>query len=212
MFGLDDSLKVLKKEWKDVGVDMSIIRGWQKYYDKVIKQAPILESQYQTARVELKAVLAALRSLEQSLIIGDINATLENNLRDLKKYQGHFHHEFLISKEDADFHSTYDSILRLCEKGANEKSDALILQSEVENLIALATENLDKKWPDSRAMAYFYIERSDKELVELPHADKVEKVQRIYESEFLKPLRECLTGWLREERVKEIMEEELWKY
>ncbi len=213
MFGFEDSLKTLKKELKDAGADIGIIRDWQKYYDKVRKQAPTLESQYQTAKVELKVVLAALRTLEQYIIVGSLDKViLDAQVKELKKYQGHFNHEFFICKEDTDFHSTYDSIIKLGEKGVSEKADILILQSEIENLIALIVEGLEKKWPDFRALAYFYIERTDKVIADVPHADKIDKVHRIYENEFLKPIRECMTGWMREERINQIMEVELWKY
>ncbi len=213
MFGFDDSLKTLKRELKEAGADVTPIRDWQKNYDKVRKQTPVLEGQYQTARKELELVLAVLKQLEQYLIAGNVDRSgLENYMRELKKYQGHFNHEFLISKEDTDFQSTYDSILKLSNKGIHSQSEALILQSEVENLLAVTVEALDKEWPDFRAMAFFYIERTDRELFDLPHADKVAKVLRIYDNEFIKPMRDCMLEKLSEARVNQIMEDELWRY
>ena len=210
--GFEDSLKVLKKELKDAGVDMNVVRDWQKYYDKVKRQAPQLEFQYQTATKELESVLSLLKGMEQFLISNKGTGDVTGYAKELKRYQGHFNHEFLISKEDSDFHSTFASILSLCEKCKRESSDALILQSEVENLIALVEEALEKELPEYHAMAFYYIERSDKEIFDLPHADKVAKVLRIYENEFLKPLRDGMEGRIRGQRIKEIMEEELWKY
>lgn len=213
MFGFDDSLKTLKRELKEAGADVTPIRDWQKNYDKVRKQTPVLEGQYQTARKELELVLAVLKQLEQYLIAGNVDRSgLENYTRELKKYQGHFNLEFLISKEDTDFQSTYDSILKLSNKGIHSQSEALILQSEVENLLAVTVEALDKEWPDFRAMAFFYIERTDRELFDLPHADKVAKVLRIYDNEFIKPMRDCMLEKLSEARVNQIMEDELWRY
>lgn len=209
--GFDDSLKNLKKELKDAGVDISVVREWQKYYDKVKKQTPLLEQQYQTAGMELKSVLSILKEMEQALISNRAGVELTQYAKELKKYQEHFNHEFLISKADTDFHSTYESILKLCEKKGNGQSGVLILQSEVENLIALVTEALDKEWPDFHAMAFYYIERSDKEIYDLPHTDKVAKVRRIYENEFLKPLRDCMAERMSDKRVNQIMEVELWK-
>ncbi|MBQ8627706.1 MAG: hypothetical protein IJ419_16315 [Agathobacter sp.] len=211
--GFDDSLKSLKKELKESGVDMSVVRDWQKYYDKVTRQKPQLENQYQIAKNELETVLSLLKDAEQLLIAGGGNKeSLAAFAKELRKYQGHFNHEFLISKEDSDFHLTFESILNLCNKDMNANGNALILQSEIENLIALTVEALDKEWPDFRAMAFYYIERTDKEIFDLPHADKVAKVRRVYENEFLKPLRECMLGRISEKRMSEIMEEELWKY
>ena len=210
--GFDDSLKDLKKELKDAGVDMNVVRDWQKYYDKVNRQSPQLENQYQTVKRELETVLSLLKDMEQRLISGEAGRdALSEFTKEMKKYQGHFNQEFLISKEDSDFHLTFESILKLCNKDVGAQGDALILQSEVENLIALTTEALDKDWPDFRAMAFYYIERTDKEIFDLPHSDKVAKVNRVYENEFLKPIRDCMEGRISENRIREIMEEELWK-
>ena len=91
-----------------------------------------------------------------------------------------------------------------------EQKDKLILQSEVENLLAVTKEALEKEWPTFRAMAYFYIERTDKEIIEMPHAEKVSTVQRIYEDEFVKPMIQVLEHAFGETRAKKIMEVELW--
>lgn len=209
--GFDDSLKNLKKELKEAGVDMHRVKEWQKVYDKVRRQAPQLKNQYQTVRNELETILSLIKGMEQSLIADKEEADLVKPAKELKKYQGHFNHEFLISKADSDFHSTYESILKLCGENSKEKSDILILQSEVENLIALVEEALEKEVPDAYAMAFYYLSRSDREIAELPHTEKMAKVRRVYESEFLKPLRACMMGHVSEERMKMILEDELWK-
>lgn len=210
--GFDDSLKSLKRDLKDSGVDMSFIRQWQKNYDKVRLQAPILESQYKTAKQELQTVLSLIMDMEQQLIGGVANKdSLSVFSKEMKKYQGHFNQEFLIGKADTDFQTTYVSIIKLCEKDISVKRNALILQSEIENLMAVTKEGLEKEWPDFRALAFFYIERTDREISELPHSEKLVKVKDIYEMEFNKPFREALMGRVDAIRIKEIMEEELWK-
>ena len=135
--GFDDSLKSLKRDLKDSGVDIGFIRQWQKNYDKVRQQTPILENQYKIAKQELEAVLSILKDMEQQLIRGSVNKeSLAVFLKEMKKFQGHFSQEFLIGKEDTDFQTTYVSILKLCDKDVNVKGNALILQSEIENLMA----------------------------------------------------------------------------
>ena len=211
--GFDDSLRPLKKEFKDAGVNMDVVRDWQKYYDKVRRQAPQLEGQYQKAKGDLETVYAVLKKAEQLLIACKSSAEavkVDEFAREMKKYQGSFNHEFLISKEDSEFHLTYATMLGLCGKTLREQKDVLILQSEVENLMALTKEALEKEWPAFRAMAFYYIERSDKEIFDLPHSDKVDKVHRVYENEFLKPLRDALKECLPEERVNNILENEIW--
>ena len=215
LFG-EDSLKGLKKELKTANADMSLVKGWQKIYDKVKKNASQIESQYTQAKKELEQVHTLWKKMEQSLIAikGDLGnasyvALISECARELRKYQGHFNHEFLIGKEDKEFHLTYQTILNLCAKGFTDTKDVLILQSEVENILAVTEEALEKDWPDYRAMAYFYLERSDREIFDLPHSDKVAEVSRIYETEFLAPMRQMLEKSLGEERARQIMEVEL---
>lgn len=209
--GFDDSLKVLKKEFKDAGVDMSVVRLWQKNYDKVRQQAPILETQYKTAKQELEIVFSLIKNMELKLIEGSANRENLNIFsKEMKKYLGHFNQEFLIGKEDTDFQTTYASIIKLCDKDMSVKGNALILQSEIENLIAVTQEALEKEWPDFKALAFFYIQRTDKEITELPHHDKVTKVENIYKEEFVKPLENTLKDRMTDIRIREIMEEELW--
>lgn len=206
LFG-EDSLKGLKKELKTAGADMSFVKGWQKSYDKVKKNSVQIGAQYEQAKKELEQVHAILKKMEQSLI--DRNDALNECAKELKTYQGHFNQEFLIGKEDKEFHLIYQTILNLCAKGCATQKDILILQSEVENILAVTEEALEKNWPDFRAMAYFYLERTDREIFDLPHSDKVAEVSSIYEMEFLAPMRTVLTKCFGEERAKQIMEVEL---
>ena len=61
LFG-EDSLKGLKKELKNVGADMSFVKGWQKIYDKVKKGTKQIEMQYTQAKVELEHLPARHQS------------------------------------------------------------------------------------------------------------------------------------------------------
>lgn len=213
----DDSLKGLKKELKAVGTDVSFVKNWQKTYDKVRKQKPILEGQYVQTKKELQIVYAVLKEMEQLFIsckegadVLQVQKKLDEFVKDMKKYQKDFILEFLIGKEDKEFHLTYSAIITLGEKKITEKKDTLIIQSEVENLMAITKEALDKAWPDFRAMSYFYLEHTDKELLELPHGEKIEKVTQMYEREFYNPMFQVLENALGKERAETIMEVELW--
>ena len=90
--------------------------------------------------------------------------------------QNNFDHEFLVSKEDQEFHSTYDTILRLGMKALNASDQKLLLQSEIENLLALLKENLEKEEPKIEALTFYYQLGSDQELAQLPPAEKLEKL------------------------------------
>jgi len=210
----DDSLKELKKELRNAGGDVSFVKGWQKCYDKIQKQSPVIQSQYIKAKTDLQTVMNCLKGMEELLTSGMDLPLMKKEIfifiKEMKKYQKGFDYEFLVSKEDKEFHLIYDTILVLGEKDIREKQDILILQSEVENLMAVTQEALGKKWPSFRAMAYFYIDRTDKELSDFPHLDKVERVQCIYEDEFVKPMMQVLESAFGQERAKKIMEVELW--
>ena len=207
LFG-EDSLKGLKKELKSAGADMSFVKGWQKSYDKVKKNSGQIEAQYTQAKRELEQVHTILKQTEAILIARE--GKLSECEKELKKYQGHFNHEFLIGKEDKEFHLTYQTVLKLAANGHKSQKDVLIMQSEVENILSVTEEALAKKWPDFRAMAYFYLNRTDKEISDLPHMDKVAEVNRIYEVEFLAPMREVLTKSFGEERAKQVLEVDVW--
>ena len=217
MFFGEDSLKGLKKEWKAAGADMSFVKGWQKSFDKVKKASVQIENQYTQVKTELNQVHTILKGMEQTLIgmksdVANISYrnTLNECAKELKKYQGHFNQEFLIGKEDKEFHLTYQTLLTLCAKGFKEAKDVLIMQSEVENILAVTEEALAKEWPSFRALAYFYLDRTDKEIVDLPHSDKVMEVNRIYEIEFLAPMRKVLTECFDEERANYTLEVDVW--
>ena len=212
-----DSLKGLKKELKTTGTDMAFVKEWQKQYDKLRKQYPVLERQYIKTKTDLKLVLTALQKIEQVLIsLNDSSAVdamqqkISGGENVLKKYQNNFLCEFLIGKEDQEFHSTLSAIISLCEKDMRDKQVRLILQSEVENLMVITKEALEKHWPDFRALAYFYMGHTDQEILELPHAEKVDLVQRMYQDEFYHPMKQVLENAFGVERADKIMEVELW--
>ncbi|MBQ8518300.1 MAG: hypothetical protein IJ455_01685 [Agathobacter sp.] len=216
LFG-EDSLKGLKKELKSAGADMSVVKAWQKIFDKVKKGSLQMETQYSQAKKELEQVYSVLKKMEENLIAmkSDLENTvyrdsMSDSAKELKKFQGHFNQEFLIGKEDKEFHLTYQTLLGLCGKGCKGQKDVLILQSEVENILAVTEEALEKEWPSYRAMAYFYIDRTDKDIFDLPHSDKVTEVNRIYENEFLEPMREILIKSFGEERAKQTLEVDVW--
>ena len=216
LFG-EDSLKGLKKELKAAGAEMSFVKSWQKTFDKVKKSTGQLEAQYTQAKKELEQVHTVLKTMEKHLIAMKedmTNVTYKNALndcaRELKKYQGHFNQEFLIGKEDKEFHLTYQTLLSLCGKGFQGQKDVLIMQSEVENILAVTEEALAKEWPSFRALAYFYLSRTDKDILDLPHSDKVVEVTRIYDAEFMEPMRAVLVKSFNENRAEQILEAEIW--
>ena len=208
MFGFEDSLKELKKELKAVGADRTYVKEWQKSFDKVRKQSAVLKTQYTQAKLDLESVYQSLKTMEKKLIAGETDLSAE--VKGLKAYKTSFNQEFLIGKEDKEFHLTFQTILSLGEKKISAQKDALILQSEIENLLAVTKEALEKEWPEFRAMAYFYIERTDRDIIDMPHTEKVGYVQRIYEDEFVKPMMQVLQSAFGDERAKHIMEVEVW--
>ena len=216
--GFNDSLKAWKKDLKTSGADMSALKAWQKVYDKVMRQEPQMEKQYIQAKSELESVHTLLLELEDMLVAWKEQDQAVMEIRfvqkigafsnEMKQYQDNFHHEFFISQYDEEFHLTYKTLLQLCD---SMQRDFLILQSEVDNLLAMVKEALAKEQPDYRALTFYYLERKEEEIYDIPHSDKVDKIKCIYESEFLQPIRQMLLNCYGEEKTSQIMEVDLWK-
>ena len=138
MFGKDDELEKVKSALAAMDGDMSAFRVWQKQYDKLNRQWQAVQERYQKARQITEQVHRNAKQLEE-ILVDDTQGQRKEAARILKEWkrlQNGFDHEFLISKEDREFHSTYDTIVRLGIKAVDKEDQKLILQSEVENRFA----------------------------------------------------------------------------
>lgn len=194
MFGKNDELDRIKEALEAVECDMSVFKSWQKQYDKVNRQWISVQDQYEKARLATRQVEADTRSMEKMLNGEEVEDRKEfaRLLKNLKQRQNGFDHEFLISREDQEFHSTYDTILRLGVKALEVPADKIILQSEIENLLALLRENLEKEAPDPRHLCYYYLTGTDQALAKLPPAERLDRITRVYEHEFMEPILEMV--------------------
>lgn len=193
MFGRE-GLKELKEALAACGCDMNTFKSWQRQYEKLIKQMPSVRAQYENALFTTQEVYVIAQELEKMIVDrGEaVRKEFAGMLKNLKKVKNTFDHEFIISREDREFHSTFDSILKLGVKALDDAQQRLILQSEIENLLALLKENLEKEEPQLYALCFFYQEHSDQELMELPPSKRVERIVEQYQNEFVKPIVQML--------------------
>lgn len=194
MFGRNDFVENVKSALAAVDCDMGAFRSWQKMYDKLKKKKSEQEDRYRRCREQTKRVQEDAQLMEHMLTTAQSVDGKEFGrlLKDLRQMQNSFDHEFLVSKEDQEFHSTYDTILRLGTKALNAPDQKLLLQSEIENLLALLKENLEKEEPKIEALTFYYQLGSDQELVQLPPTEKLEKITYFYEREFRQPILQLL--------------------
>ena len=194
MFGRNDFVENVKSALAAVDCDMGAFRSWQKMYDKLKKKKSEQENRYRRCREQTKRVQEDAQLMEHMLTTAQSVDGKEFGrlLKDLRQMQNSFDHEFLVSKEDQEFHSTYDTILRLGTKALNAPDQKLLLQSEIENLLALLKENLEKEEPEIAALTFYYQFGSDQELAQLPPAEKLSKITYLYECEFRRPILELL--------------------
>lgn len=190
LIGLDQKEKDFKTAMQAAGADMSVVKEWLKVYEKTRKLSLTIAGNYYDVRNNLTKLLENVVQLEEFLRAGaQISQQQEQQIREIikfmKKHRGLFDSEFLISKADKDFYTTFDAIIMLAAKFLDNGENGILLQSEIENLIALIQEGLGREKPDLFALSYFYIRRSDKELEELTFPEKVAKVTRIYQTEFI---------------------------
>lgn len=193
MFGEDSEIRQLKKRLSLAGCDMDIVKNWQRQLERMHKQYRMQCQQYDKARYCLLEVDSLMKKLEQILIAKDAwsnehNRKLTDIRKELKKRKDIYIHEFLVSKEDRDFHLTYETILKFSEKHDVSQEQRVFLQSEVENILAMIQEDLEKEKPDMLALTYFYLAGSDLQLLELPPKGRLEKIKKVYELEFLEPM------------------------
>ena len=158
MFGRNDFVENVKSALAAVDCDMGAFRSWQKQYDRLKKKQKEQKERYERCREQTKRVQEDAQLMEQMLIAEQTADRKEFGrlLKDLRQMQNNFDHEFLVSKEDQEFHSTYDTILRLGMKALNAPDQKLLLQSEIENLLALVKENLEKEKPKIEALTFYY--------------------------------------------------------
>lgn len=209
MFGRNDFVENVKSALAAVDCDMGAFRSWQKMYDKLKKKKSEQEDRYRRCREQTKRVQEDAQLMEHMLTTAQSVDGKEFGrlLKDLRQMQNSFDHEFLVSKEDQEFHSTYDTILRLGTKALNAPDQKLLLQSETENLLALLKENLEKEEPKIEALTFYYQLGSDQELAQLPPAEKLEKITYFYEREFRQPILQLLeNGISRAGQLKDIYE------
>lgn len=193
LFGSDEEVKKLKTAFGAAGADMSIVKAWLKTYEKTRKEALTCMGRYYSGKDNLEKLISGLEELEKmirgyrALESGEKNS-FQSIIKDFKKMQGSFNDEFLISKEDKDFHTTLESVIKLAPSYVNKGENGVILQSEIENLMALAKEGIERERPELFALSYFYLEHTNADLAELNFSQKVDKVTRIYNEGLIKPI------------------------
>ena len=128
MFGRNDFVENVKSALAAVDCDMGAFRSWQKMYDKLKKKKSEQEDRYRRCREQTKRVQEDAQLMEHMLTTAQSVDGKEFGrlLKDLRQMQNSFDHEFLVSKEDQEFHSTYDTILRLGTKALNAPDQKLL--------------------------------------------------------------------------------------
>ena len=184
----DDELKHIKKAMQAAGCDMPVVRAWLKLYEKVQKQTKITKENYIRARKNLQDIQAKVRKMEETMTApGEAKEILDQKIRnftaELKKREGSYLHEFLVSSMNREYILTYQAVTNLW----NASCDMLIFQSEVENLSAMNEEILSRPFPDFRHIGFFEITQPAELLTDLPYEEKVRKVKSLYEADFIRP-------------------------
>lgn len=219
----DEELKLMKKAMQTADCDTSVVRAWLKLYERVKKQTAMTEDSYRVAREYIITIQECVKNLEQKIIELEwesdvLRETRKNACVKLGQLKGNYEHEFLVSSENQEYHLTYQTILNL---GAQE-CDKIIFQSEVENLVALNQEILDRPTPNFYYLGFYETNRSVEDLSDLPYEEKMRKIGSLYEADFIHPIQkqlviaiqyadslleepEQLNGW-RGSRMKETFE------
>ena len=204
MFGKDEEIEKIKAALVATDSDMAAFKSWQKKYEKLNRQWQSTQVQYEDARAATEWMNDGARRMERMLTGESVYDKKEfaQIIKEMKRRQNGFDHEFLISREDREFHSTYDTIIRLGTKACEAPEEKLILQSEIENLLALLKEALEKERPSAWKLGFFLMNHTEKELEDLPAGEKYACIEQVYEQQFLAPIVTILTGEIERADVK----------
>jgi len=214
MFGKEIA-KDIRLALEETDCNMLAWKKWQKQCEKMIKQMPDVCEKYETARELTIEVQGTVQQIEQLLIAcregeNDVSREVRECIKGLKKYQNSFEHLFLVNKDDKDFHSTYECILKLGTKSLEDEKDAIILQSEVENLLYLLKENLEREKPDLQALTYYEIEGDMQKITECSPKVRLSMITDCFEKEFVSLFLELVTeGIIRADARKTTLENSL---
>ncbi|MCD7709444.1 MAG: hypothetical protein LUI02_06175 [Clostridiales bacterium] len=205
-----DGLKALRAELMAAGCDMTGFKRWQRAYEKLQRQFPAARDRYEAALAATQDVQRTAQEMERLIIDGtfsgrDGQKRMAELFHELRRRQGAFYHEFIVSPDDRELSSTYSSILSIGAKALENPDSRLILQSEIENLLELLKENLAKERPDTVRLAAFYSAHSDGELSQLSSTARLQRISDVYESEFVNPIEALMSGKMPQERVQKIM-------
>jgi hypothetical protein len=211
IFGEEEEIKQLKRRLQSAGCDADSVRKWAKQLQTVKKQLPGTWGQYQICHANLRTLEAYMKKL-QGMLSGrrtwdrETLKTIQTMYRDLKKRSTSCDNEFVVSREDHEFHLVYDTICRLMDRFNGADDGRILLLSEVENILAMIRERLDREMPGAAELAYFYLNHKDEELVELPPERRLEKINTVYEEELLKPIeRQTAAGAMTREELEQVI-------
>jgi hypothetical protein len=217
IFGEDEAVKLLKKKLKAAGCEMDEVKKWTRQLLAVKKQSQVTQKQYLTALENLETVENYMKEL-QELFTGKKTWSREQLKelqfmnRELKKLRTSCDHEFVVSREDKEFHLIYDTICRMLGGFKGADNERILLLSEIENLRALIKEKLERQKPQPIALAFFYLNHKDAELVNLPPEKRLAKINAIYDDEFLQSMRgKTASAGISEEELAQVIDEVVGK-
>ena len=214
LFGFSETLKEIKKAVSITAVNPDGFRAWVKDYEKVLKQMNGTYESYTNARsslMEAEKLLNELETLLKEYASKDENAWDKEQLnrvhewgKQLRLRLGKQTHDFLVDEENSEYHSIYQCIVSESTTFQGEATKRIMLQSEVENLLAMIREIKGRRRPNLNHLAYQNTYGKVKNLKELPYQDKLQRLQQVYLTDFYEPIERLLIA--EGERAREMLE------
>lgn len=204
-----EQIKEIKKNMLAADCNKTAVRAWFKLYDKTLKKAEDAKEEYQKCLHNTMIVQEYGKQMEQFMVqkaVPDRENRLRQFGKDFKRIQGAIAHEFIISSQNQEFFSTYQSLQKLLKQPLNDHHQELILHSEIENLLALLAEGLALEKPHFFALGFFHMEHTDQELYDMPSSEKRQYILNLYEKGFLLPIRRELFGAMGKEQLENLLQ------
>lgn len=197
IIGFENTAKGIKRALAVTGGDSDAFKNWYKDFEKLRKQFEDSYTTYYSAKDSMEDVLVMLIEFEKFLADTrewnrDTLRLVEKTIKEMKKEQGKQFHPFLVEADYTDYRTTYESIVRQGASFKGVESDRILLQSEVENLLAIIRETKARKSPNTNHVAYMVCFNRLEEVSDIPYEDKIANMAKIYGKDFYQPIYEIL--------------------
>jgi len=173
--------KELRRGLLEAGLDKKWTDAFLEELSECLEEACLLKESYSMAR---KHIISCFEMIEgilpdmRSMGVSVCRAQLQKILAELPQV----YHECLIRRDDLDFESTMNYMKKAVPVYNGE--ERLMMQSELENLLAVFSDAKEWAAPDFVELAYFVRNEKRELLADIENSQRNAYIKRVYNEKF----------------------------